>query len=214
MKRMKRVYVHGLGQGPASWEPVIAQLGAAGDSVCPDLADMVRGTQATYANLYQAFSAFCGRFEEPVDLCGLSLGGVLALNYAIDSPERVNSLVLIAAPYKMPANLLRFQNVVFRFMPKSMFAQMGFEKADLLQLCKSMLELDFSGALNKVSCPTLILCGEKDSANKSSCADMANLIKQAEFQIIGGAGHEVNLEAPEALAEALKGFYAKKLRSG
>ena len=35
-----------------------------------------------------------------LNLCGLSLGAVLALNYAIDFPKKVNSLILIAPQYE------------------------------------------------------------------------------------------------------------------
>lgn len=44
----------------------------------------------------------CDKFDEPIDWCGLSLGGVLALNYAIERPDKVKSLVLIATPYMIP----------------------------------------------------------------------------------------------------------------
>ncbi len=71
-----------------------------------------------------------------MDLCGLSLGGVLALQYTIEHPEKVNSLVLIAAQYKMPAKLLKPQNSFFRFMPKSSFQQTGFGKREFMELCK------------------------------------------------------------------------------
>ena len=43
---------------------------------------------------------------------------------------------------------------------------MGFKKADVINLCGTMAELDFSDSLHKVSCPVLIVCGEKDNANK------------------------------------------------
>ena len=101
----------------------------------------------TYDNLYAAFSDYCNQYDEPIDLCGLSLGGVLALNYAIQYPKKVRSLVLIATQYKMPKKLLKFQNLLFRFMPKSMFQQMGFRKADFLLLCETMMELDFNNSL-------------------------------------------------------------------
>jgi len=177
--------------------------------MCPDLSELVRGNEASYKNLYAAFSEACSRGEEPVDLCGLSLGGVLALNYAIDHPEKVNSLVLIAAPYKMPKKWLRLQNLIFHLMPKCMFPEVGFTKAGFLQLCKTMMELDFSRSLEKVACPALIICGEKDSANRDASVEMARILGNAELQIISGAGHEVNLEAPEKLAEVLRRFYAK-----
>jgi len=206
---MKQIYVHGLGQSSDSWEKTITLLGAATDCVAPNLADILCGNEPTYENLYAAFSRFCNAYEGPLDLCGLSLGGVLALNYAIDYPEHVSSLALVAAQYKMPKNLLRFQNMIFRFMPKSMFRQTGFEKSGFLRLCKTMMELDFSGSLEKIACPVLIVCGEKDSANKNSSVDMSNMIDHAELHMIRGAGHEINTEAPEKLAEVLQSFYSK-----
>jgi len=205
----RQIYLHGLGQMPASWEQTIAALRFAGNSVCPNLAGLIRGKDTTYQNLYTAFSELCGQFEEKLDLCGLSLGGVLVLNYAIDHPEKVHSLVLIAAQYKMPKNLLRFQNALFRFMPKRMFQQTGFGKAEFLRLCGTMAALDFSGPVRNISCPTLVVCGGKDSANKKAAVELTGLLPHVKLQIIRGVGHEVNLEAPERLAEALRDFYGQ-----
>lgn len=204
---MHPVYIHGLGQTPASWEGLIAQLGVAECSVCPNLIEICQGGQATYKILYEGFSKMCSELDEPIDLCGLSLGGVLALNYAIEYPEKVNSLVLIATQYKMPKGLLKIQNFLFQFMPKSMFQQTGFGKKEFIQLCGTMMELDFSDSIQKISCPTLIVCGERDSANKKASADLAGFLRDAEFQIISDSGHEVNVEAPERLAEVLRIFY-------
>lgn len=203
---MKRIFVHGLGQTPKSWEKTIAYCAVAEDSVCPNLAELIRGKDASYGNLYAAFSGFCNQYGAPFGLCGLSLGGVLALHYAIDHPARVHSLALLAAPYKMPAALLRFQNLIFHFMPESAFQQTGFRKADFLQLCESMMELDFSASLKKISCPTLIVCGEKDSANRKSAVKLADMLDHAELHILHGVGHELNVEAPEKLAELLRRF--------
>lgn len=163
---MKQIYLHGLGQNPDSWSKVIEQLEAAEHSMCPDLSELVQGQDTTYQNLYAAFSAMCDEIEEDICLCGLSLGGVLALNYAIEHPEKIKGLVLIATQYKMPKKLLRVQNAIFRFMPKSMFQQTGFGKSDFLKLCNTMMELDFSDSIYNVSCPTLVIYGEKDRANK------------------------------------------------
>lgn len=201
---MKYIYLHGLGQTPDSWNRVLGHLNAPTDSICPDLAKLVHGREANYPDLYAAFSALCDTIEDDLTLCGLSLGGVLALNYTIDHPEKVKSLVLIATPYKMPKQLLRLQNILFRFMPKSAFSQTGFQKTDFIRLCRSMAELDFSRSLRKVTCPVLVLCGEHDRANQKAARMLAGLLKNAAFQQIPNAGHEVNTDAPERLAEILK----------
>lgn len=204
---MLRIFLHGLGQTPESWGKTIAGLNAAEHSLCPDLADLLRGKNATYENLYEAFSEICEELDEKIDLCGLSLGGVLALQYTIEHPEKVNSLALIAAQYKMPVNLLKLQNFLFRFMPKSSFRQTGFGKREFMLLCKTMMTLDFSLSIGEVRCPVLVIYGEKDSANKKAALELADNLKNAQLQVIPGAGHEVNVEAPEKLAEVLRDFY-------
>lgn len=201
---MKYIYLHGLGQTPDGWNRVLGYRNTSTDSICPDLARLVHGREANYPDLYAAFSALCDTIEDDLTLCGLSLGGVLALNYTIDHPEKVKSLILIATPYKMPKQLLQLQNILFRFMPKSAFSQTGFQKADFIRLCRSMAELDFSRSLRKVTCPVLVLCGEHDRANQKAARMLAGLLKNAAFQQIPNAGHEVNTDAPERLAEILK----------
>lgn len=206
---MKQIYLHGLGQNPYSWSKVIEQLENVEDSMCPDLSELVQGQDTTYQNLYAAFSAMCDEIEEDLCLCGLSLGGVLALNYAIEHPEKIKVLVLIATQYKMPKKLLRVQNAIFRFMPKSMFQQIGFGKSDFLKLCNTMMELNFSDSIYKVSCPTLVIYGEKDHANKNASIELANMLIDAELQVFNGVGHEINIEAPDKLGETLRVFFGR-----
>ena len=95
---------------------------------------------------------FMGRFAAAareslgkIDLCGLSLGGILSLHYAAEHPEKVKSLVLIGTQYVMPKKLLKIQSAVFRLMPAKAFASMGFSKKDFLQLSGTMADLDLSG---------------------------------------------------------------------
>ena len=206
---MKQVYVHGLGQTPASWEAVLCRLGDGDGRICPDLAGMMPAGETTYQNLYEAFAAFCDGLEESLDLCGLSLGAVLALHYCIQHPKRVRSLVVIDPQYKMPKGLLRAQNILFCLMPKSMFEQTGFTKSQFLQLCSSMMDLDFTKALRGISCPVLVICGSKDRANKRACVRLVRHLNEAKLQIVNGAGHEINREAPQELARLLCDFYAQ-----
>ena len=72
------------------------------DIVCPDLSAILNGKEASYPNLCSAFAEYCNQFEEQIHLCGLSLGGVLALDYSLKFPEKVKSLVLIGTPHRIP----------------------------------------------------------------------------------------------------------------
>ena len=206
---MQQVFVHGLGQTPASWQKTIAQMSCTGQTICPDLAALLSGREVSYQSLYRAFADSCNQAAQPIDLCGLSLGGVLALQYALEQPEKVGSLVLIATPYRMPKRLLKLQNLLFRLLPEAAFAQMGWPKAAVLRLCASMAALDFSHSLQAVACPVMVLCGARDRANKKASRHMAGMLRNAELHIIEGAGHEVNRDAPEKLAAALDAFYQR-----
>lgn len=116
---MPYLFIHGLGQSPAVWSETLWRMPGlyAADAHCPDLAHLLRGTPADYGALYRAFSAYCASLPQPLHLCGLSLGGILALQYAAEHPARVASLVLIGAQYRMPKRLLGVQSAVFRLMP-------------------------------------------------------------------------------------------------
>lgn len=206
---MMQIFIHGLGQTPSSWENTIKEMNIQTDVNCPNLSELLKGHKINYTNLYQVFSEHCNTFSEPLNLCGLSLGGVLALNYAIEYPERVQSLVLIGTQYKMPKMVLGFQNIIFRFMPNSMFEQMGFGKKDFIELSRSMMELDFSNDLKKISCPVLVVCGEKDNANKKASIGLNESLSNSEIQIVDGSGHEVNIDRPKQLGDVINDFYKR-----
>lgn len=203
---MKYLYLHGLGQKPNSWDRTIKGTKVSDSSISLSIAEMLKGKKATYRELYAAFSEECDKEMEEIVLCGLSLGAVLALHYAIDHPDKVKALVLIAAQYKMPKKILKFQNMLFRLMPNSMFKQMGFPKADVISLCGTMAELNFGDSLHNVSCPVLIVCGEKDNANKKASKELDRYLSKSSFCELK-AGHEVNIESPEELAIVLQRFY-------
>ena len=204
---MKYLYLHGLGQNPDSWNRTIKETKVSESSVSLSLSEMLEGKSTTYKELYSSFSGECDKENEEIVLCGLSLGAVLALNYAIDHPDKVKALVLIAAQYKMPKKLLKVQNMLFHLMPNSAFNKMGFKKADVISLCGTMAELDFSDSLHKVSCPVLIVCGEKDNANKKASKELASYLSDSQFHELLKAGHEANIESPEELATVLQEFY-------
>lgn len=207
----KTILVHGSGHKAASWKETIAYLNHPEDIFCPELSAILDGREASYPNLRIAFEAYCAQVGGSVHLCGLSLGGILALDYTLEHPENVKTLVLIGTPHKVPKGTFALQNVVFRLLPKSTFTSMAFDKKNTFALGNSMKNLDFSGRVGEIRCPTLILCGEKDSANLKSAHFLAEHIPDAELQVLENTGHVVNEESPKVLAERLNDFYARHL---
>ena len=202
---MITVFLHGLGQTSESWEPVLQTL-PKGDYHCPSLPELVAGQKVTYQNLYAAFCRYCDALPDKFHLCGLSLGGVLALHYATEHPDRLKSLILIGAQYKMPKGLLTLQNILFRFMPQRSFAGIGFGKQDFISLCGSTKHLDFTRKLPNISCPTLVLCGENDKANTDAAKEIAQGIVGSSLLFIPQSGHQVNKDAPEPLGKTILDF--------
>lgn len=200
---MKYILLHGMGQNASSWDKTISYLPDTAETVCPELSDFFSEGNCNYSEMYSSFCRYCNRFPEPLDLCGLSLGAVLALNYAIDFPQKVSSLILIAPQYNMPKFLLKVQNVLFKFMPESQFKDIGLKKKDFITLTNSMMDIDFTNSLNNVNCPVAVICGEKDNVNKKAAIKLARELPNAKFITINNSGHEVNLDNPQGLANAM-----------
>lgn len=210
---MKHILIHGLGQKASSWNETISYMTGQDTIICPELSLFIKEKDASYSNLYTAFSEYCNNISGPLNLCGLSLGAVLALNYAIDNPKKVNSLVLIAAQYEMPKTLLKLQNIVFKFIPGKSFKSMGLSRNDFIKLTSSMMNLNFNEGLNNILCPVLLICGDKDSPNKKATRNLYESISQAEIIFIKDAKHEVNNDNPKELAEILNDFHNRFCRS-
>lgn len=207
MISMKPIFIHGFGHRAASWDETVSHMKSSQDVLCPDLPSLLRGREATYQALYAAFADECDRLGGPLHLCGLSLGGILALHYASEHPQQVASLVLIGTPHQIPKAAFALQTVIFRFLPASAFQTMAFPKQDTLALSSSMRELELSGLPQRIQCPTLILCGEKDRANLKSARFFSRRIANAALTVVEGAGHALNEDAPQVIARLLDDFY-------
>ncbi len=203
---MKTVLIHGLGQNASAWKDVIPLLPDK-NVLTVELSELIGG--GTWQELSDGFTARIDALEEPVCLCGISLGAVLALDYAAENPGRVRSMLLIAPQYKMPALLLKFQALLFRIMPQSSFADSGLSKKQFIALTLDMARLDFTQALKNITCPVITACGERDSANSRASRSLAGLLKCGEFAGIPGAGHEANTDAPEFTAQLITRIQAR-----
>lgn len=201
---MKYILLHGMGQNASSWDKTISYLPDTAETICPELSNFFSEGNCNYSEMYSSFCRYCNRFSEPLNFCGLSLGAVLALNYAIDFPQKVISLILIAPQYNMPKFLLKVQNVLFKFMPESQFKDIGLKKKDFITLTNSMVDMDFTSSLNKINSPVIVICGEKDNVNKKAAIKLAKELPNAKFSTIDNSGHEVNVDNPQGLANAME----------
>ena len=80
---MTYLFLHGLGQTAASWDRVLKALPVGMDAVCPELSRLLEDGPCRYDRLYSALASRCDGIPGPVGLCGLSLGGILSMQYAM-----------------------------------------------------------------------------------------------------------------------------------
>ena len=145
---------------------------------------------------------------QQVDVCGLSLGAMVATQLAADFPERVRRLVLIAGQVKPPKTVMRVQSAMMRMIPASRFADSGVSKDRLLRMLEAAREVDLTEALPRITAPTLVLVGSKDKANLPGARALADGIAGAQLLVVAGSGHAVNEDAPGELVRILEDFLA------
>ncbi len=81
---------------------------------------------------------------------------------------------------------------------------------DFRRLVAAFRELDLTGVLGAVACPTLIVAAEEDALKCVHYSRaLAGAIAGSELLIVPGAGHAVVLEKPGEINTALLGFLAK-----
>ncbi len=92
-------------------------------------------------------------------------------------------------------------------MPKKMYSELGISKINFINITKSMTNLNFEDDLCKISCKTLIICGEKDIVNKRATIKINDYIKNSKIKFIKKSGHEVNIDNPNELGNNINDFY-------
>jgi 3-oxoadipate enol-lactonase len=127
------------------------------------------------------------------------MGGQIAMHTALRHPNRVRSLALLDTS---PAFGLNGTD------PEE-WKRLRLDGLDAGQTPASMAEPlpthDVLDRLGELRAPTLVVVGELDEETPLSYAELiAGGIRGARLEIIPGAGHITNLEAPEAVNAALR----------
>lgn len=175
------------------------------------------------------------RGEPPLHLVGLSLGGAVALQIAADAPARVLSLTVVntfarfrPAGHGLGRGLTRVWLLLFAPMQRlgEWVAEGLFPREDqdglrrlaaerlaanrrrsYLQAVGAILRFDLRERLGEITCPTLIVAGERDATVPfSSKAEIRAGIRRARLEVVRDSGHATPLDAPQAFNELLRGF--------
>jgi pimeloyl-ACP methyl ester carboxylesterase len=172
--------LHGPGQNPTSWQPVVDHL----DPDRPMFAPWVRGGKPNQSgpnqaapdlDLAEASADLANTIElrgiERADLVGVVTSGLVALQTAIAEPGKVAHVVLIDTPLLPPVAQLKMSRRLMALMPQSAFGDMTKQQAlaSLDALIDSGLRVD----LARVEAPVLALYSHDNPAGPASAALLA-----------------------------------------
>lgn len=168
---------------------------------------------------------------------GFSMGGVIALQFALEHPEMTDALVVVSsssevnekaiAMYEERAALVEQQGmeamasiVDTAFTPDfarqnpSVVAQY---REILLQnhpkvyaaAARAMIRYNLTAKLGKISCPTLVIVGDKDiTVGVGGSVIISRRIPNSKLTILPGAGHIIMNEKPDLFAREILDFLA------
>lgn len=169
-----------------------------------------------------------------VTLCGISVGGMVAMQFAEDRPEQIERLVLCDTAYRIgpPAmwneriaavvksGVPTVSNAVIERWFSSAFrstrpADVAGYRRMLEQctvdgyagVCAAIRDADLEPVARQIRCPTLVVCGSGDQATPPELNKaLAASIPNARFVSIEGAAHLPCIEEPAILAGRLASF--------
>lgn len=228
------IFLHGVGSDKGVWHPQLQYFGRSRRAVAFDYpgygeSDFIEGaTRDDYAIAILAAMDALGIGRAHV--CGLSLGGVIAIALHSAAPERCASLVLADSFAVHPEGQAIYQRSVAASQAMTMREIAEARAGALLgsaatpQIMKEVVDTmaridpaayrlgaaavwlaDQRERASAISCPALVLVGDEDAITPPALSrELQQLVRGARFELVERAGHLTNLEQPAIFNEAVE----------
>lgn len=237
--------LHGLGGDHSVWNGVVPGLAEHFRVLAPDLRGHGRsalpdGSTLSFAELEGDLAQLLDRLgASPAHVVGLSAGGFLALQMAVDHPERLRSLTVVAGASHCDAHTRAigerwsetyreqgYDAYVLRllkdlFYPDWIEAHLDYadqlrserrprDPRAMIQWALAIRSFDLRGRLGRVRLPTLILQGVDDQVVDGSHGRLLRqTILGAQLRLFPQTGHLVPVERPSETAQAIGEFLVR-----
>lgn len=234
------IFLHGVGSDKGVWRPQLEHFGQARRAVAFDYpgygeSQLIEGaTRDDYAAAILAAMDALG--IDRAHICGLSLGGVIAIALHAAAPERCASLIIADSFAAHPdgqgihdRSLSACQSMTMREFAEARSGVLlgSVATADLRsEVIETMAAIDPAAfrlgvvavwladqrdRAAAVDIPALIICGDEDQVTPPALSDeLVLLIPGACLTRIARAGHLSNAEQPEAFNDAIESFLSEQ----
>jgi 3-oxoadipate enol-lactonase len=232
--------VHGLGSSGLDWKYVAPELAAHRRVIVPDVRGHGRSGKPAGAYGVPLFAAdlaaLCDELKlTSVHVAGLSMGGMIGFQLAVDRPDLVRSLTIInSGPDMIPRNLKTRAALGARVLLLRLFGPQTLakvlapkifpkpEQAELrerlvasisandpsayLRSTKALIGWSVLDRLGEITCPALILSSDRDYTPLAAKQAYVARMKHARLQEIHDSGHAATWDQPRAVIEAIEPF--------
>jgi 3-oxoadipate enol-lactonase len=234
-----QIFVNSLGTDLRIWDAVVDPLmneynmirydkRGHGLSDCPKTPYTIRDHTDDLVGLLDALNI------ENVVLIGISVGGMIAMDFAVQHPEIVKGLVVCdslpnigtSEMWNERINTLRQggmaslgDTILSRWFTPSYKEQYPAEYRGYYNMltrmpitgytgtCEAIRDADLTEATKFIQCPTLLLCGAEDvSTPPSVMQGLTEIMPNARYVEIEAAGHLPCIENPQAVVTAMLSF--------
>jgi pimeloyl-ACP methyl ester carboxylesterase len=211
------VLTHGFGATAETWRHQVPALVAAGYRVLTwDLRAHGRSASPdepiTLHTLAADLAAVVGAGGGPAHALGHSAGGVVTMQFALDYPELVRSLVLVGTASECNARAHAWYEslaataeahggeALLKKLGSRDAADASPEPHGFARISRAMGGLhtaSLTSALEAVQCPTFVVVGEKDFLGVGGSVIISRRIAGARLEIVKERGHALFHEDPE-----------------
>ena len=212
------VFTHGLGASGATWRAQVEYFSAHFRVVTWDLRG--HGQSSSPAGPLQ-LSGLAGDLRVIMEQVGTtravavghSAGGVIAMQFALEYPERLAGLVLVGTASECNTGARRFYHELAAIAEQEGFEPIrkrlgiGTEQANLApvdpiglakiaRVMAGLHEEPLTPRLSRIRCPTLVVVGSKDPLGVGGSVIASRNIAGSRLEIVADRGHGLFLEDP------------------
>ncbi|HXW84871.1 MAG TPA: alpha/beta fold hydrolase [Candidatus Binataceae bacterium] len=234
----KIVLVHGAGGNGHRWMRVLNALAKSHSPVALDLPGHGRCSGVEGLSSIPDYSDFLAAFLDALKInsaviAGWSMGGAIAMDFALRYPQRVEALVLVAtaAKFAIPDDRIADLRAVTMgrkpphyttdgYSPRTIKENFDLIREGWMEQAKTdprvrytdivaCTQVNLTEVIQKIDRPTLVVAGADDQGTTVAQAEtIKNRIRGAQLQVIADAGHIIPCEQPAALTGAIENFLA------